>query len=196
LFGLIAPVAWAQNTVQTIAGGGPNNLPALKASMGSPTSVTLDSVGNLYVTDINSNRVFKVATTGVVTVVAGNGQHGGFTTGDGGPAIAGTLTDPNGAAVDSSGNLFIADKTYCRIREVSAQTGNISTIAGTGGCLYSGDGGPATSAALIGCGGGGSTVLPPPSGGTPAGNYMLTVTASSGGVSHTTQLTLIVTAAQ
>lgn len=148
LFGLIAPVAWAQNTVQTIAGGGPNNLPALKSSMGSPTSVTLDSVGNLYVTDINSNRVFKVATTGIVTVVAGNGQHGGFTTGDGGPAIAGTLTDPNGAAVDSSGNLFIADKTYCRIREVSAQTGNISTIAGTGGCLYSGDGGPATSAAL------------------------------------------------
>ena len=145
---LIAPTVWAQNTVQTIAGGGPNNLPALKSSLGNPTSVALDGAGNVYMTDIYSNRVFKVAITGNVTVVAGDGARGGISTGDGGPAVAGKLTYPTGVAVDSSGNIFIADRTYCRVREVSAMTGNISTVAGTGNCFYSGDNGPATSAAL------------------------------------------------
>ena len=70
LLGLIAPIVWAQNTVQTIAGGGPNNLPALKSSMGYPTSVVLDGVGNAYVANAAYGRVFKVDTTGNVTVVA------------------------------------------------------------------------------------------------------------------------------
>jgi sugar lactone lactonase YvrE len=146
LVGLIVPALWAQNTVQTIAGGGPNNLPALKSSMGSPTGVALDGAGNVYVTDLYSNRVFKVGTAGNVTVVAGNGSRGGFSTGDGGSALIAKLTYPSGVSVDSSGNIFIADRTYCRIREVSVQTGIISTVAGTGTCGYSGDGGLATSA--------------------------------------------------
>jgi sugar lactone lactonase YvrE len=146
--GLIVPGLLGQNTVQTIAGGGPNNLPALKSSIGSPTGVALDGTGNVYVTDLYSNRVFKVVTAGNVTVVAGNGARGGFSTGDGGPALIGKLTYPSGVTVDSSGNIFIADSTYCRIREVSAQTGIISTVAGTGTCGYSVDGGPATSATL------------------------------------------------
>lgn len=148
LLGLIAPAIWAQNTVQTIAGGGPNNLPALKSSLGSPASIALDGAGSLYVADPFSNRVFRVATTGIVTVVAGNGVYGGFLTGDGGPATSGKLTYPTGVAVDSFGNIFIADRTYCRVREVSVTTGNISTVAGTGTCFYSGDGGPASSAEL------------------------------------------------
>jgi hypothetical protein len=149
-FGLIAPAVWAQNTVQTIGGGGPNNLPALKASMGDPIGIALDGAGNVYATDVFSNRVFKVDSTGNVTVVAGDEARGGFSIDDGGPAISATLTYPSGVAVDSFGNIFIADRTYCRIREVSAQTGNISTVAGTGTCGYSGDGGggPASSATL------------------------------------------------
>jgi sugar lactone lactonase YvrE len=146
--GLITPAVWAQNTVQTIAGGGPNNLPALKSSLGAPAAVDIDGAGNLYVVDLFSERVLRVDPAGNVTVVAGSGAHSGFSA-DGGPAIRTNLAYPTGVAVDSAGNIFIADRTYCRIREVSAQTGIISTVAGTGGnCWYSGDGGPATSATL------------------------------------------------
>ncbi len=147
VIGLIAPAVWAQNTVQTIAGGGPNNLPALKSSLGTPAAVAIDGAGNVYVADLFSERILRVDTTGNVTLVAGNGARGG-NTGDDGPAISADLTYPSGVAVDNAGNIFIADRTYCRIREVSAQTGVISTVAGTGTCFYSGDGGPATSAML------------------------------------------------
>jgi sugar lactone lactonase YvrE len=146
--GLIAPATWAQNTVQTIAGGGPNNLPALKSSLGSPAAVDIDSAGNVYVVDLFSERVFRVDTTRSVTAVAGDGARGGFST-DGGPAIATSLAYPTGVTVDRFGNIFIAEKSNCRIRKISAQTGIISTVAGTGtSCWYSGDGGPATSATL------------------------------------------------
>jgi hypothetical protein len=150
VIGLIAPAVWAQNTVQTIAGGGPNNLPALKSSLGTPAAVDIDGAGNVYVVDLYSERVFRVDTTGNVTHVAGNGSHGGLIgySGDGGPAISANLTYPTGVAVDRFGNVFIAERSNCRIRKVSAQTGIISDVAGTGTCWYSGDGGPATSAAL------------------------------------------------
>jgi hypothetical protein len=144
---VLTPILWAQNTVETIAGGGPNNLPALKASMGSPTSIALDSAGNLYVANPDYGRVFKIDTTGNVTVFAGNEAQGGIPT-DGGPATAARLLLPAGVAVDNFGNIFIADGTNCKIREVAAQTGDISTVAGTGVCYYDGDGGPATSSEL------------------------------------------------
>jgi trimeric autotransporter adhesin len=149
VIGLIAPAIWAQNTVQTIAGGGPNNLPALKSSLGYPAAVASDGAANVYVVDLYSERVLRVAATGVVTVVAGTGGRGG-PLGDGGPAINANFYYPTGVAVDSGGNIFIVDKTYCVIQEISAQTGIISTVAGTGTCFYSGDGGPATSATLNG----------------------------------------------
>jgi sugar lactone lactonase YvrE len=147
-FGLSTPTTWAQNTVKTIAGGGPNNVPALASSMDSPAAVAVDGAGNVYVAAFSAGQVFKIAANGNVTVVAGTGAHGG-PVGDGGPAVSATLEEPSGIAVDSSGNVFIADRTYCKIREVSAQTGIISTVAGgTGNCWHTGDGGPATSAAL------------------------------------------------
>jgi len=115
--------------------------------MGSPAAINIDGPGNVYVADLYSERVFRVDTTGNVTVVAGNGARGG-SIGEGGPAVNANLTYPSGVATDRFGNIFIADRTFCRIREVSAQTGNISTVAGTGLCWHSGDGGPATSATL------------------------------------------------
>jgi len=148
VIGLIPPAVWAQNLVQTIAGGGPNNLPALVSSLGSPASVALDGAGNIYVADLYSDRVLRLATTGNVSVVAGNGARGRISSGDGGPAVSAKLVYPSGAAADKFGNVFIADRTACTIREVSAQNGNISTVAGTGSCAYSGDGGPATNAKL------------------------------------------------
>ena len=150
LLGLIAPTVSAQNTVQTIAGGGPNNLPALKSSLGNPIGIALDGEGNVYVADLYASRVLRVDTTGNVTVVAGNGARGSDSAlGNGVPAISAYFADLTGVAVESFGNIFIADTFLCEIREVSAQTGNISTVAGTMfNCWYSGDGGPATSAML------------------------------------------------
>ena len=86
------------------------------------------------------------ATSPAITTVAGDGTRGYG--GDGGPATAATLFDPADVAVDSKGDIFIADYVNNRVREISAATGDISTVAGNGLRGFSGDGGPATAAAL------------------------------------------------
>ena len=120
------------------------------ATVGAPQAVVVDSSGNLFVT--SGNRVIKVDTKGNNTVFAGSTAEG--FSGDGGPASAALLNNPQGLALDSAGNLYVADAYNNRIREISA--GNINTVAGSGGtCLtpcnlggFTGDGGPATSATL------------------------------------------------
>ena len=125
--------------VTTVAGGVPNNVPATSVSIGVPGSVAVDRAGNLYFP--SGTTVVEVnAQTHLLTVVAGNGIPG--FSGDGGPATAAQLYQPNAVAVDLAGNLNIAD-SY-RIREVSG--GVISTIAGNGTPGTTGDNGPATSA--------------------------------------------------
>ncbi|SPF44404.1 exported hypothetical protein [Candidatus Sulfotelmatobacter kueseliae] len=138
----------AQYAITTVAGGGPNNLPSLQSSIGTVSSVAEDSAGNVYIADSNSNRVLKVATTGNVTVVAGNGSFG--YSGDGGLATAAALGvfGPAGIAVDAAGDIFIADTYNSVIREVSASSGIIQTVAGNGTAGYSGDGSAATAAEL------------------------------------------------
>jgi len=144
---LFAPrVSLAQYAISTVAGGGPNNLTALNASIGYPGGVALDAAGNVYIADSHSSHIFKVDTTNNLTVVAGNGTHG--YAGDGGPATSAALDGPEGVFVDASGNIFIADTQNSVIREVTASNGNIITVAGTGAAGYSGDGGLATSAQL------------------------------------------------
>jgi hypothetical protein len=95
--------------------------------------------------------IWKVTQPGqpgaTVVRVAGNFNQGPFV-GDGGPATAASLNNPQGVAVDLEGNLYIADSGHNRIREVFSKDGTITTIAGTGGGLYSGDGGAATNAQL------------------------------------------------
>jgi uncharacterized protein (TIGR03437 family) len=107
--------------------------------------VAVDTAGNLYIADSANNRIRKVATDGTITTVAGNGTAG--FAGDGGPAVNAQLNRPWDVAVDSSGDLFIADYNNQRIRLVDV-TGTITTIAGTTGLGYAGDGGAATSAKL------------------------------------------------
>ncbi len=136
----------AQYAISTVAGGGPNNLTALNASIGYPGGVALDAAGNVYIADSQSSHIFKVDTTNNLTVVAGNGTHG--YAGDGGPATSAALDGPEGVFVDASGNIFIADTQNSVIREVTASNGNITTVAGTGVAGYSGDGALATSAQL------------------------------------------------
>jgi len=143
-----AQEAHGQYTVSTVAGGGPNHLPVLNASIGYPGSVAFDSGGNSYIADSYSNHVFKVSAAGTLTVLAGNGTRG--YSGDGGPAASAQLAGPEGVFVDGTGNVFIADTENSVIREIPAGSGNIKTVAGNyaAGAGYSGDGGPATSAQL------------------------------------------------
>ena len=86
------------------------------------------------------------AQSGIITTVAGTGVNS--SDGDGGPATAAGLASPYGIAVDSAGNVFIADGTAYKVRRVDAATGIITTVAGTGGYGSTGDGGPATAAEL------------------------------------------------
>jgi len=139
-------VLFAQYAISTVAGGGPNDLTALKASIGYPGSIAFDTAGNAYITDSYSSQILKVDTANNLTVVAGNGTVG--YSGDGGPATSAALNHPEGVFVDAAGNIFIADTDNSVIREVAASNGNITTVAGNGTGGYSGDGGPATSAQL------------------------------------------------
>ena len=140
--GIITTVAGSGSGVYSGDGG-----PATSAGLVAPGEVYVDSVGNLYITDYNGCRIRKVAAgTGIITTVAGNGTVG--YAGDGGPATSAELQYPGGVGIDSAGNLYIADQRNDRIRKVSAATGIITTIAGTGTQGFSGDGGPATSAEL------------------------------------------------
>jgi sugar lactone lactonase YvrE len=120
---------------------------ATNAQLNRAGGITLDSAGNLYIADNANNRIRKVtASTGIITTVAGNGNWP--FAGDGGLATAAQINGPTGVAVDGSGNLYIVDQGNSRIRMVTASTGNISTIAGTGTSGFTGDGGTATSAQL------------------------------------------------
>ncbi len=137
-------------TITTVAGNGSQEFsgdggPATNASLYSPYGVAVDTAGNLYIADYSNLRVRKVSTSGTITTVAGNGSQG--FSGDGGPASNASVYNPYGVAVDTAGNLYIADLYNLRVRKVSA-SGTITTVAGNGSQGLSGDGGLATNASL------------------------------------------------
>lgn len=125
---------------------------ATQAQLSNPYGIGFDTAGNLYIADggdINAanNSVRRVdAVTHIITTVAGNGTAG--FSGDNGPATSATLNLPSNVKVDAQGNLFIADYLNFRIRRVDHATGVITTFAGNGSPLLSGDGGPATLAGI------------------------------------------------
>ncbi len=125
--------------------------PATSAMLNNPEGVAVDANGNLYIADTANNVVREVSGGVITTIVGGDGieQPGlaGFS-GDGGPAINAELNFPIGVAVDSSFNLYIADVGNSRVREVSAGTQTITTLAGDYTAGYNGDGGTATSSEL------------------------------------------------
>ena len=139
----------SNGVISTVAGNGVccgfsgDNGPATSAQLSDPTGVAVDSAGNLYIADMFSNRIRRVS-NGAITTVAGNGTQG--FSGDNGPATSAQLSNPYAVAVDSAGNLYIADMVNNRIRKVS--NGVITTVAGGGTQGLGGDGGPATSAQL------------------------------------------------
>jgi uncharacterized protein (TIGR03437 family) len=142
--------ALSQGNIATIAGNGSQAFSgdgglAAIASLNHPRALAVDSIGNLYVSDLDNRRIRLVNPGGMISTVAGNGIPGNL--GDGGLAVNASLSDFTGLALDAAGNLYIADASNRRVRKVTP-AGIISTIAGTGVEGFSGDGGQATSAQL------------------------------------------------
>ncbi|MFJ3205745.1 RICIN domain-containing protein [Streptomyces sp. NPDC086989] len=136
--------------ISTVAGTGVpgfagDNERAAAAQLNHPFGLAMDSNGTLYFSDCDNHRIRKITTDGKVTTIAGTGTAG--FRGDGGPATAAQLKTPRGMAVDSEGDLYVADSENHRIRKITAD-GKITTIAGTGVAGFRGDGGPATVAQL------------------------------------------------
>lgn len=133
-------------TIATFAGTGGSQgytgdgAAATSAKLGNPSCVALDSAGNVYITDLNQHVVRRVNSAGTISTFAGTGVAG--YAGDGGPATAAQINAPGGCALDSAGNLFIADSGNNVIRKVTASTGVISTVAGTGYAGFNSDGVP------------------------------------------------------
>ena len=135
--------------VNTFAGNGGlsrsgDGGPAASAQLNLPTGVAVDAAGNTYISDTANHVVRRVSTSGVITNYAGTGTPGNA--GDGGAAASAQLNSPQGLAVDSSGNLYIADAGNHKVRKVT--NGTISTLAGSGTAGFGGDGGAAGSALL------------------------------------------------
>ncbi len=140
----------SSGVISTVAGNGSfagDGGPADKATLNSPADVAVDTQHNLYIADTENSRIRKVDSAGVITTVAGSDAAGHA--GDGGPATSAQLYEPYAVDVDASGDLFIADETNNRVREVDASQ-TIQTVAGSGSYGYGGDSGPATQALFQG----------------------------------------------
>jgi len=143
------------NTIAGITGSygySPDGTLASSAMLEDPTGLAVDDAGDLFFTDDDANVVRRIdVSSGILTTVAGDNNSGRGYSGDGGPATSAQLAAPLGLAIDSAGNLYIADDDNNVIRKVTASTGIITTVAGQGPPAnygYSGDGGPAASALL------------------------------------------------
>jgi hypothetical protein len=149
---MVFEINHATGAITAVAGNGGQGYSgdggqATAAELCSPCGVALDNAGDLFIADLGNNRVREVnLSSGVITTVAGNGTLGN--SGDGGQATAAEIGPPSGVAVDSAGNLFIADVANSCIREVDLSSGVITTVAGNGNSTCSGDGGQATAAGL------------------------------------------------
>lgn len=128
-----------------IAGYSGDGGPATAASLYYPIDLLDDAAGNVYIVDNTNHRIRKVDVAGNISTYAGNGIAA--YSGDGGPATAASLRNPNRMTIDAAGNIFIADASNNVIRKVS-NTGIITTVVGTGVSGFSGDGGPATAARM------------------------------------------------
>ncbi|MBV9507341.1 MAG: SMP-30/gluconolactonase/LRE family protein [Acidobacteriia bacterium] len=147
------PIAWADagaGTVyqlQTIAGSCPSGSgAATSAKLGTINGIALDHSGNIYFSDSDNHLVRKIDLSGAISTLAGT-CAAGFS-GDGGPAASAQLNQPYGVAVDSAGNVYVADYGNSRIRRIGTDH-TISTVAGNGQAGQAGDGGAATSAQLL-----------------------------------------------
>lgn len=143
----------ATGIISTIVGTGTpsfsgDNGPATAAALFGPQDIAVDYSGNVYVSDLQNQRIRKVSSGGIITTFAGTGISG--YSGDGGAATLAQINYPEGLAVDNSGNLYIADagSFSSRIRKVNVTTGVITSVVGNGSTTYVGDGIAATAASI------------------------------------------------
>jgi hypothetical protein len=158
--GNILPVAGNGKYLDAVVDG----IAATAAELYLPSGVTVDGAGNLYIADTLHNRIRMVCASatsatitgtaaactgaGIITTIAGNGDTG--YTGDGKAASGATLSSPSGVALEGAGNLYIADTGNNVVRKITAATGIITTVAGTGAPGYTADGIAATASGLNG----------------------------------------------
>lgn len=143
-------VTIAPGTIQTVAGNGTagynsDNIPATSAELNLPSSVVVNSAGNIFIADEDNYRIREVS-AGVITTIAGTGTSG--YAGDNGPATSAEINLVTSLALDSSGNIYLADSGNQRVRVINRQTsfiviqtvgisaGGIATIAGNGTASY------------------------------------------------------------
>jgi sugar lactone lactonase YvrE len=146
----IRKITVSTGVITTIAGTGIAGFSgdggaAISANLSSPTNLIVNNSGEIYFSDSGNARIRKISATGIISTIAGTGTSGFF--GDGGAATSARLDNPKGLAYDEAGNLYIADYNNHRIRKVNSD-GIISTVAGTSGFGFSGDGGSAINASL------------------------------------------------
>ena len=140
--------ALAEYVIDTVAGGNTavaDDIAASAASLAGPWDIAVNAAGDLYVAEADRPRIRKIDGSGVITTVAGTGEWG--SSGDGGPATAAQLDRPRALAMDRAGNLYVAEEFGNRIRRID-RSGVITTVAGTGLCCHTGDGGPALEARI------------------------------------------------
>ena len=141
--GIISRVVGAGNFGPYSGEGGP----ASSASVATGGNLALDPAGNLLYVDFEDQLILQIdAGTTIIHTVAGTT----IGVGDSGPATSALLSRPAGLAVDSSGNIYVADAGAFRVRKISAATGIITTVAGNGTLTSTGDGGLATKAGVAG----------------------------------------------
>ncbi len=137
-------------SAEVIAGNGendsaPDGTPATAAPLEDPRGVAVDEAGTVYFTERRGHRIRFIDGAGNLQTLAGTGVDG--FSGDGGPAADAALSTPGGLGI-AVGVLYVADSGNDRIRAIDLQAGTIETVAGSGVRGFSGDGGPATAAAL------------------------------------------------
>lgn len=138
--GLITTIAGTGQVGSSGDGG-----PGTSATLNQPSGLAVDSSGSIYIADTNNHRIRRLSNTGILTTVAGTGANA--FAGDNGPASLASLSYPVGLAIDSNGDLLIADAGNNRIRKLANSTGLITTVAGS---AYGsgGDGGQALLASF------------------------------------------------
>jgi gliding motility-associated-like protein len=156
----IRKVDAATGIITTIAGNGSTAYsgdggPAVNAGVPFPTNVGVDDGYNIYVLEVNggiTSRLRKIdAVTGIITTIAGSSVSAH--SGDGGPAVSANLLDPVSVEIDNRRNVYILEYDAPRLRKIDANTGIITTVAGTGVNDFTGDGGLATLGSMYNPGG-------------------------------------------
>lgn len=152
--GRIRRIDLETQSLTTIAGNGEKAYagdggPARDAAFSAPHEIRFDAAGNLYVVERDSHTVRRIdAASGIVTTIAGTGEAG--FSGDGGAANLAQLRQPHSIAFSAAGDLLICDIGNSRLRQVSMETGIITTIGGTGEREPTPDSAPLRGTPLLG----------------------------------------------